>query len=198
MGFMENVEENFRNKINELDNSEAHTREWTRNLLKLLDDISVQVFSASNKRSWRQGNGGEYLLDFTYVQWEEQPLGDSKLVCDPHRVIVACESEWGADGAPKKDFEMVKDDFCKLLDIKSQYKIMIFGYQRNKTDYLASIKEMFVVFFKYRISNCPNDPIATEDWLFVGVPWDGEKGECVFYRKQPGGIELTEIPTPRM
>ncbi len=195
MDFLEQVKSNFRRKIQILDSlKEKRSSIWTNQLLELLGKTCKQCFSKENMRSWRRGKngGGEYLLDFTFVEWEEMPFSGKILF--PHRVIVACESEWGKQNSPKDTYEMVKDDFCKLLDFKSQYKIMIYGYKLSKPEYLLDLKEMFSTFFIRRNENGWDDPLVNEEWLFIGVPWDGKPGECVFYRKYAGVLELSELP----
>jgi hypothetical protein len=86
---------------------------WTH-AVKYWLDLRAHEFDLVPIYTDRQGMR-EFMLDF--IWWQEGPGS---------RTVLACEIEWGNSRDPRRNPELVAEDFDKLLSFKASVKLMIF------------------------------------------------------------------------
>ncbi|MBX9585006.1 MAG: hypothetical protein K2X87_32270 [Gemmataceae bacterium] len=112
-------------------------------------------------------DGPEYLVDFTWTTYpKKRRFGACPLasVPTPCRILLACESEAGLKNSVLKDF-------VKLVDIKSEIKVMVYRGTRSQTarEFLR-LPQRFADILRLRTTASDS-----ERWLFVGVPYYVER-----------------------
>lgn len=162
--------------------------DWTRGTVRALDGLRDSVAAACtvepesmrcfhHEQISKEPTPGEYLLDFTWTTWPYVFKQAPSLVPRNHyEILLAVESEWGKESSPALNFQMVLDDFCKLVDVKARYKMLVYSYHPPEAtpSSLAELHASFEHIVRWHRNFDPR-----ESWLFVGVPWkwpeNGEK-----------------------
>lgn len=139
------------------------TREENFGLSRSTEICTRRVFEAVDEALGIHMDGKESL-------WEGK---SSEFICDyvarnkkSYEVLFALESEWGKKASRPESIKLIKQDFLKLLNINSSYKVMVFGYvdSENEVNILKCLKEILL-----------NRTISTNDtyWL-ISAPWNDE------------------------
>ncbi len=169
-----------------LEDKESKTAPWTKAVKKILARCCADQFMDGKLQAFSSLSDGEYLLDFSYGSYPVAfTLKNPVKKGVDYRLFVACESEWGVEDSPARNYTMVLDDFCKLLDVRAQVKVMVFGYNEEGLEGLHSAFEALLDSRKVELSG--------ETWLFLGVPWDSMRrvsAKLVFPAPAPEAVRL--------
>jgi hypothetical protein len=173
-------------EFDRLDRIGACTSAYTNHVKSTLAERCRDHFNNGDFFAFTSNTFGEYLLDFSYGSYP--PAFNTKMPVKKgvgYRLFVACESEWGIEGNHEGTYTMVLDDFCKLLDVRAQVKVMVFGYDEAGLEALRSGFEALL--------DSRKAELAGETWFFLGVPWDSEhrvSGKLVFSALAPEAVRL--------
>ncbi len=147
------------------------TKTWTTAIMKGLTNCKKLFESQKHLHVWHKTHGGEYMLDFTLSAWPGE-FGNFPAVQgwvnDNKRfgIVVAAESEMGSYYSSSRNFRLVMDDFCKLVDVQAQYKVMVYGCHDGD-----DLEKAFAQVLDNRLFPNPE----ADNWLFVGLPHKYEK-----------------------
>ena len=115
-------------ELDEPDKMDQLTSQWTSTVLTALCRIGHQcgysVWASSNFVDKQYKNGGEWLYDVTWCEYEKDFLKS---------VPVVAECEWG-------NLAQIKDDFEKLILARSAIRVFVFdgGYCKKGAEALAN------------------------------------------------------------
>ncbi|RJO65588.1 MAG: hypothetical protein C4523_15695 [Myxococcales bacterium] len=147
------------------------TSVWTLAIMQGLDNCREFLGEGNSSTIFRKGINGEYILDFTLTTWPNKigKLSDLPAEGIPHySIVLAAESEMGKYGSTKENFERVMEDFCKLIDIKAKYKVMLYGLHQSLND---TAEYNLEAAFGRILNHHEWIDLSKESWLFVGLPW---------------------------
>ena len=162
---VEDIRTGLLQEFDRLERVGADTSAWTNHVKSTLAEHCRDHFMNDNFFAFTSNTFGEYLLDFSYGSYP--PAFNAKTPVKrgvDYRLFVACESEWGVEKNPARNYSAVLYDFRKLLDVRAQVKVMVFGYDEAA---LEELRDSFEALLEAR-----NLELAGETWLFLGVPWD--------------------------
>jgi hypothetical protein len=144
-----------------LDNSnEAWTRSVRKRFIEVCPDKCYAIPSDFLTAK------GEYLVDYA---WEEMESGK--------RVLMAAESEWGADRYGRSHWNLVEQDFEKLLPIKAPFKVLIFSSDQGLAVSQSTYAGNFAIgFAKTRLRDSLKNyghHLPGEVYIFIDFPRTG-------------------------
>ena len=145
---------------------DQHTSQWTSSVLTALcsagRQLGYSVWASSNFVDKQDKDGGEWLYDVTWCEYENNFLKS---------VPVVAECEWGALG-------YIKDDFEKLILARAAVRVLVFEgkYCKNGAEALANKFCDWVGAFEGSQKG--------DTYLLVGYEED-EKNWCFQYFKIP-------------
>lgn len=131
--------------------------------------LAIGKNGALHNRKYKEPTSrGEYMVDAawtTYLANRETWLGSLRSGHAPHRIELACESEWVSGYQSADDFLLnLLDDFAKLTDLKAPLKLFIFSYLNGPDANFEAVCQL---------CNRQATPIAPgEQYLLLGWPWD--------------------------
>lgn len=120
----------------------------------------------------------EYMgFDFTWTTYPSRrqfhyKTEEMKWPTSAYRILLAAECEAASATATLKAFSnKVLEDFIKLLDVKSDIKIMVYRPPLSKTNDGFEIIQQAIgeVIQRHHYNDC------SEKWLFIGIPWYKKK-----------------------
>ncbi|MGA2085305.1 MAG: hypothetical protein ABSG60_07300 [Terracidiphilus sp.] len=168
--FIEKFVERIAPPKGQLDNS---NEAWTQSVRGRFIDICPSDCEPRPKN--RCSSKGEFLLDYI---WEEKDNGK--------RILLASESEWGEDRYGNVHWDMVEDDFEKLLVLKAPFKVLIFSSNFKMNDPEGSEKGDFSIGFakdKLKVSlNNYEHHLPGEVYIFIDFPQTKEEDSPGIYR----------------
>jgi hypothetical protein len=113
---------------------------------------------------------GEFLVDYIWHRWEDEENG--------RRLILAGESEWGADRYGGIHWDLVEEDFEKLLVIKAPFKVLIFSSNLKMGDSEGAEQGDYSLGFAKRKVEASlrnyGHHIAGEVYIFIDFPRTGD------------------------
>lgn len=147
--------------------------DWTAAILKTFCKIGEGEYGMTCWSSW---TGGEYMLDLCWTTYPPRTrkvedyypgiIGKAEFPA----IMLALESEFGK--FRHRDFNryLVLNDYCKIRDIKSPMKVMIFGYnnQGGISDFDDLVNDMKYLMQHPRYAQC------CDHYLLYGISWENE------------------------
>lgn len=136
---------------------------------------------------------GEYLFDFclttlpyVFQYGEDEPWEGRSGKNRQFKMLLAAESEWGKEEGARANYCMVMDDFCKLLEARASFKVMVYGCHEFKSPDATALERDFV-----RLLNQHSGYDEKEKYLFFGVPWDANEVRVFTAEGERGKVTLT-------
>lgn len=170
--------ESLRRQLSPLNENNVTTARWTDTVVTVLNGLCAQVATrysapldlvlAFHNRAGVPGGKSEFMLDFTLATYpikytlESPPSAESI-----PRILLAAESEWGKENSRPENYSLVFDDFCKLVEVRSPLKILVYGF--HQVDRKRYIKDFLTIL------NGRSIDLRGEQWLLFGVPWDARE-----------------------
>jgi hypothetical protein len=161
--------------------------EWTRAVRGRFIDICPPDCCAVPKELCT--TKGEFLVDYI---WEEKENG--------RRLLLAGESEWGADRFGRTHWYLVEEDFEKLLAVKAILKVLIFSSDYKLPESHGAVEADFSIeFANKRIETSLKNyghHLPGEIYILIDFPRTGDKDSPGVFRsfiwlsKEFGGMEV--------
>jgi hypothetical protein len=164
------------------------TKEWTEFVLDWwasvgrLGKLAVDCRPGSDKIDWattwnterpdelpERGRSNEFLNDLIIASYPPYKgnfytdgYWDGVLKGEPRQILVALESEWGAENSAAMNRGKVLEDATKLVHVRARLKVLVFGVKKDHAKSL--IKDVS------QLRERDEDP--STPWLLFPVPWD--------------------------
>jgi len=117
----------------------------------------------------------EYLWDLLIAEVHNEEYGGYK------KPVLVLETEWGKRASKELNIELIYNDFVKLLEAKSKWKVMNFTIWHHGNNHLKEIKNMIIKTIRGYQQIRPE-----EEYIFLC--WDdGERRLIYFQAKKVQG-----------
>jgi hypothetical protein len=135
-------------------NLKSRTKRCTRRIFLATEKSLIKHNVIVNAESFWHGKSSEFMCDYI--------VRDSS----SYEVKFALESEWGKKNSKPMTLKLVVDDFLKLVNIKSLYKVMVFGYADLQNE------KLILNYLKSILINLTT-PVVDNYWI-VSATWNDE------------------------